>query len=353
MSSKVKPYRVGICGCGSSVDLYKGIHHRHASFKLVSTADLHIERAEKAARQWEGVNAYGNATQMLDREKPDLLIIATPPANHLELALEAASRGIHLLIQKPIACTVAEAEQIIDCCRTNHCGLKVSFARRYYPAFQKAYEQINTLGRNLLLRCTWNSTSGWKDRPNKQWKKSRETRGGVLVDLGSHVIDLARWWMGEAIGCRLAMSIVKGELDNIAEFIMNHDNGSITRGSLSNVAYIGKESYEYIGSDGGLRLECTGGSYPGSWRLTRYRHDAPPKHWSFNSNATPANPGPNPFILEMVDFISQLQKDPDLMDQSSMGYKALVLTSLLYQSSTVKDKMDLDDFSIDKFFELK
>ena len=352
MHSTTKPWRVGVCGCGSSIDLYEGIQHHHESFQFVAAADLHIERAQKAARQWGRDNYYDDVTQMLDQEKPDLLIIATPPDNHLETAVEAAARGVHLLIQKPLACSVAEGEKIIDSCEKNHCGLKVSFARRYYPAFQKAYELINDSGQGLLLRCTWNSTSGWKDRPNKQWKKERKTRGGVLVDLGSHVIDLSRWWMGEPAGCRLAMSVVKGELDNIAEFIVNHKGGGITRGSLSNVAFAENEAYEYIGTGGGLVLERTCGGYPGSWNLTRYRHDAPTEQWSFGASTCPSDPDTNPFILEMVDYISQLQQDRILIDPFDLGYKTLELTSVLYKSSTQRDSMDLDDFSIDGFFKV-
>jgi len=350
MRSKMKPLRVGVCGCGASIDLYKGIQHHHESFQLVSTADLHIERAQKAARLWGGINAYDDVTQMLDHEKLDLLIIATPPDNHLELALEAATKRVHLLIQKPLACSVAEGEKIINSCKSNKCGLKVSYARRYYPAFQKAYELIKSSGRGLLFRCTWYSTSGWKDRPNKQWKKNRKTRGGVLVDLGSHVIDLARWWMGEAIGCRLAMSVVSGELDNIAEFILNHKNRTISQGSLSNVAYTSKESYEYIGSEGGFVLERTGDGYPGAWSLTRLQHGGSAEHWSFGTDDDPSEK--NPFIQEMIDFISELQNDRILIDPLNLGYKTLELTSLLYKSSTDRTEMSLDGFSINDFFKI-
>ncbi len=352
MHSTTKPWRVGICGCGSSIDLYEGIQHNHEAFQLVAAADVHIERAQKAARQWGSVNYYDNVTRMLDHERPDLLIVATPPDNHLETAKEAAARGVHLLIQKPLACSIAEGKKIIDACAQNRCGLKVSFARRYYPAFQKAFELIKALGQGLLIRCTWTSTSGWKDRPNKRWKKDRKTRGGVLVDLGSHVIDLSRWWLGEAAGCRLAMAVVKGELDNIAEFIMNHKNGGITQGSLSNVAFTEKEVYEYIGTEGGLVLERTGSGYPGSWSLTRYRHDALTEQWSFSANTGSSDPETNPFIMEMVEFISQLQQDRILIDPYDLGYKTLELTSVLYKSSTQRDAMNLDGFSIDDFFEV-
>lgn len=234
--------RIALCGCGSSLAMYDGLQVPNDRYKVIAVADIHDDKVQKAGTQLGVKTVYNDPVKMLSIEKPNIVIIATPPATHADLAIEAAKRHINILIQKPLSCTVEEGRKIIDCCHANNVCLKVSFVRRYYPAFIKANKVRKDMGQPLHFRANWCSSSGRKTRTSKQWKEDINTLGGVLVDLGSHVIDLSRWLLGEVTNKYLFMSIVKGDLDNIASFILQHASGATTTCSLSNFDYSNKES---------------------------------------------------------------------------------------------------------------
>jgi predicted dehydrogenase len=105
--------RIAIAGAGMVTR-----HHLIAWGKLprvavVAICARHLENAQKRAQEFAIPNAYADVAEMLDREKPDVLDIATPPDSHAQLALTAADRSIHILCQKPLTPTLPEAERLV------------------------------------------------------------------------------------------------------------------------------------------------------------------------------------------------------------------------------------------------
>jgi predicted dehydrogenase len=324
--------------------MYEGIQLPNTEYQLAAVADIHSERNQTARDKWGITMTYTDPIEMFKNEDLDLVIIATPPSTHMGLALEAAKRHLHVLVQKPLARTVEEGQLMINCCRKNRVGLRVSFVRRYYPAFTKAYGLIEELGQGLLLRTFWYSSSGRKKRESKLWKEDIDTLGGVLVDLGSHVIDIARWWMGEVIDGHLSISVVKGELDNIASFLLRHESGCTTICSLSNADYQSKEIYEYVATSGGFILERKIEGYPGDWLLRVWKSDDSPKEILFEQ------PQENPFLVELSDYIHDLENGQLIIDRWNLGYDTLRMTTLLYQSSIQSGDMRLKEISLKDIF---
>lgn len=344
MVTKSRIWRIGICGCGSSLSMYDGIQLPNAKYQLSAVADIHAERNQKAREKWGITRTYTDPIEMFEKENLNLVVIVTPPASHMELALEAAQRQIHVLVQKPLARTVEEGQLMINCCRENGVGLRVSFVRRYYPPFMKAHSLIEVLGQGLLLRTIWCSSSGRKKRESKLWKEDIDTLGGVLVDIGSHVIDIARWWLGEVIDGHLDISIVKGDLDNIASFLLRHESGCTTICSLSNVDYQSKEIYEYVATSGGFILEKTKEGYPGDWMLRMWKNEDFPREVLFEQ------PQENPFLVELLDFINDLENGQSIIDRWNLGYDTLKMTTALYQSSIQSGDMRLKEISLRDIF---
>lgn len=340
-----KPWRVGLVGCGTSLTLYEGIHSPGQAFQLIAVTDPDPYRLESAVKKWGELHCYPTSREMFEKEKLQLVLIATPPEHHLASILEAVKFGAHILIQKPLARTVREADQIIEACRDHKLALKTSFYRRYTPAFQAARQLVDSLGEGLALRARWCSSSGLKIRKDKVWKDSIRTLGGVLVDLGSHVVDIARWWMGEVADGHLAISIVRGETDNISSFLLKHDRGGSTLGYISNVEYNGSEIYEYVATCGGFTLERETEGYPGSWTLRSWRiGESSQRIESFE------NPERNPFLTEVTDLVLALEQGEISVDAGDLGRRALQITTLLYRSASNKKGSDLEDFSLEDFF---
>jgi predicted dehydrogenase len=343
-----EPWRIGLCGCGSSLTLYDGIQDPGQGFQLAAVADPKNDRRQLAAEKWGVPFTYAKSDEMFEKERLQVVIIATPPATHLDLILKAAEYGIHVLVQKPLTRTLREAREIINACQKHKVGLKVSFFRRYIPAFQEARRLIDALGPGLSLRISWCSSSGLKPRAEKLWKEEIHTLGGVLVDLGSHVVDVALWWMGEVQDGHLAMSIVRGDLDNIACFLLLHAGGGNTVGYLSNVEYDNSEIYEYVAKSGGFLLTRQVEGYPpGIWTLRSW------KVGELNQEVKNFAPVTNPFLDEITDFVSALKRYELSIDEGDPGIRALQTTTLLYRSSSGKKDCELDDFPLEDFFRIK
>src|SRR4051794_19022915 len=106
--------RVAIVGCGGAA----WIGHlpwlwENPHVELVATCALNLEHARRASERWGAPRYYANYGEMLAKEGLDAVVIATPPNTHAEFAIAAAERGLHILLEKPMATSVRECDEII------------------------------------------------------------------------------------------------------------------------------------------------------------------------------------------------------------------------------------------------
>jgi predicted dehydrogenase len=151
-SNDSEPLNLGLCGCGSSLEMYEGVQLPNPNFKLVAIADKIENLREKAKIQWKNINCYSTTAEMFRNENLQLVIVATPPHSHHEIISKAARNGIHILVQNPLCRTLQEAWYLIGLVSEKGIGLKVSFVRRYVPAFAAARKLVDELGKGYLLR---------------------------------------------------------------------------------------------------------------------------------------------------------------------------------------------------------
>src|ERR1051325_3249429 len=126
--------------------------------------------------------------------------ICTPPDSHCDYALASIEGGKHVLVEKPMATSVAECERMIGAATSKGVTLGVAYYRRAYPKMQKIKELI---GSGLLGEVTWVhiASHSWFDPPAsdpKHWRveKSRSGGAGALADIGVHRLDLLDFWLG-------------------------------------------------------------------------------------------------------------------------------------------------------------
>lgn len=202
----MKKFRLGIIGLG-----YIGkIHMQHglklANANVEAVADL-SKRALKNARD-AGVNkAFSNYEQLLKDPEIDAVIIALPTHLHLQCVRRAAEERKHIFLEKPIARNIQEAREIILAAQRNSVKLMIGYPGRFDPVFRNLKEKITsrTLG-DVEIAYATNVSSGpffhrmqdYAPTPVPEWWFNKElTGGGALVDLGSHMINLLRWYFGE------------------------------------------------------------------------------------------------------------------------------------------------------------
>jgi len=150
-----------------------------------------LSEAERFAAAWGAKRAYADYRDLARDEGIDAVIVATPNSSHLEIALEAAENGKHLLVEKPLGRTVEEAGRIVSAARRWGVNLMVGHSFRYHPMTTATIKYVGELGRVFLASmCKRQSTA-------TGWRLDRGEFGGVIMDVGVHLFDLIEFILKE------------------------------------------------------------------------------------------------------------------------------------------------------------
>jgi myo-inositol 2-dehydrogenase/D-chiro-inositol 1-dehydrogenase/scyllo-inositol 2-dehydrogenase (NAD+) len=148
---------------------------------------------EQTAEKFGIEGCFTFLEQALDRERFEAVVITTPTFTHAELAVTAAQHGKHILLEKPMALTLEECDQIIHTARENNILLQMGFMRRFDPEFVAAAERIQAgeIGQPMMIKSL---THGPGLPP--AWARDLKTSNGNLAEVNSHDWDTLRWLMG-------------------------------------------------------------------------------------------------------------------------------------------------------------
>jgi predicted dehydrogenase len=187
-----KKLKVAIAGAGliAQKKHLPAFRKARARAEVVAIADLNRELAAKVATQFGIPRTYSDPTEMLEKERPDLLDICTPPRTHAVLAREGARHGCHLLIEKPMALTVSECDEIIQACRQAGTQVCVAHSDLFYPPVIKARQLVanGAVGRVLGMRILLSTPAWYMTAVRDHW--AHRLPGGVIGETGPHVAYL-------------------------------------------------------------------------------------------------------------------------------------------------------------------
>jgi predicted dehydrogenase len=262
--------RVAIIGCGL-------IGQKRARVlgdcPLVAVADTNHARAQQLSSQYAGCVAEPRWQDVVARTDVDLVMIATTNDALTPIALAAVQAGKHVLIEKPAARFANELEPLVAAARTAGVVAKVGFNHRFHPALSKAKQMISdgAIGPLMFIRARYGH--GGRIGYDREWRADPAIAGGgEMLDQGVHLIDLARWYLGE-------FSYVSGHVATFFWDMPVEDNGfALLRTPTGQVAWLHASctewkntfSFEMYGRDGKLQIDGLGGSY-GVERLAYYR----------------------------------------------------------------------------------
>ena len=190
-----------------------------------SAIRIRPERAQAQERYGARV-ALADYRDLLARDDIDAVSICTPPASHAEIALAAAERGKHVLLEKPMARSLAECEEMARAVRRNHVRFMLGHEKRFSMACRKIRELIErgAIGQVFYLMVHWGASvklaperlipEGYRESYLWRWK-DESVGGGILQDHLPHYVDLWRWWTGSEVEtvCAEAQSIARDYLD--------------------------------------------------------------------------------------------------------------------------------------------
>jgi len=186
------PLRIGFVGIGWIAGTHMDALSQLEDAQPVAFCDLDSARAERAAARFGG-RAYTDWRTMLDAEPLDALYICLPPHGHDGVEIEAAQRGIHLFIEKPVARDLDYARGAEDAIQRAGVMSMVGYHFRYYGAIERAKERLQGLP-VLMVKGAWDG-----GMPGVPWWRQHALSGGQLVEQTTHIFDLARYLVGEVV----------------------------------------------------------------------------------------------------------------------------------------------------------
>ena len=241
--------------------------------KLVACADVILERANLLAKTTPGATATPDWRTILERSDVDVVIVSTSNNMLTQVTLAALQAGKHVLVEKPGARSSHEIEPLIEATKRSGIRVRVGFNHRYHPAFRKARElfEAGVFGEMMFVRGRYGH--GGRLGYEKEWRANPAlSGGGELIDQGVHLIDLARWFLGD-------FSDVKGFAHTYFWQMPVEDNAfMLLKTPQNHTAFLHVSctewknlfSFEIYGRHAKLHIEGLGGSY-GTERLTYYK----------------------------------------------------------------------------------
>lgn len=196
-----EPFGVAVFGCGGVSNGHFSAYAANPRARLVAAVDVRPELAAAAAAKWGAARWYGSVEAALADPEVQVADLCLPHHLHAPVAIQAASAGKHVFVEKPIANTLEEADAMIAACRERGVTLMVDQTKRYQNRHRKIKELLDAgyVGEPLLVKAAYlqDITDAWRrmDPARRQgyWKHD-----GVLSGIGIHVLDLLRWLIGEA-----------------------------------------------------------------------------------------------------------------------------------------------------------
>jgi predicted dehydrogenase len=225
----MKRVRVLVVGVGNMGLSHARAYAANEGFEIVGLCSRGIDTRSDLKEEFPGVALYNDYAEALAETRPDAVSINTWPDTHAAYARMALNAGCHLFIEKPLASTVSEAQDILALAKTLNRKIVIGYILRVHPSWIKFVEIGQTLGKPLVMRMNLNQQSS-----GAQWDVHKHLMNSIspLVDCGVHYVDVmcqvtnAKPTRVHAIGVRLSNDI-DASMYNYGQLQVSFDDGSV------------------------------------------------------------------------------------------------------------------------------
>jgi glucose-fructose oxidoreductase len=219
------------------------------------------EKAEKWKKQYnipdKNIYSYQTFDQIANNPDIDVIYVVLPPSMHEEYVVRAAKMGKHVWVEKPMAVTAKECQNMIDACAKNKVSLAVGYRLHHEPNTQEYVKGLRDgkIGKILMVSCA----AGYYDARTTHWKQKKEMGGGVMYDMGVYVLQGARLATGEepiAVTAQQFTSrpdVYKNGLDETSMAQLIFPSGA--RAAVQTSYGMNMNFLDVTGSKGSLRME--------------------------------------------------------------------------------------------------
>ncbi len=301
--------------------------------RLVACHDLDPAPAESlAARHGAAVEKSWEAC--VKRSDVEVVVVATTNDALARISATAAEAGKNVLVEKPGGRSVGEIDGVIDAAKRGGALVRVGFNHRYHPALLKAREIVDSGALGPLMFVRGRYGHGGRVGYDREWRANPELAGGgELIDQGVHLIDLARWFLGDFIEVEGFAHTFFWDMpvDDNAFLLLRTKEQRVAFLHVSCTEWKNLFSMEIYGQVGKLQIDGLGGSY-GIERLTHYRmlpEMGPPETtaWEFPR-------GDESWKLEFLEFLEDIERGRTPSAGLAEARAALDVVKTIYEVSS-------------------
>jgi predicted dehydrogenase len=324
--------RVGIIGCGLI-----GARRAKVAFdsgdKVVVVADIVGDRAAATASS-TGCSWTASWSEVVSRDDLDVIVVSTSNDQLAEASIAALESGKHVLCEKPLGRNAQEAAAIVAAAASSGKLLKVGFNHRHHPAIAAGHELVDqrAIGNVFAIRALYGH--GGRVGYEREWRTDpARSGGGELLDQGVHIVDLARWFIGEIAQAQGFIGTYHWPIEPVEDnafALLRSSGGGIVSFHTSWTQWKNAFRFEVLGTGGYLRIDGLGGSY-GTERLTvarRNEDSSPPME------ETTSFEGPDQsWQSEWHEFSTAIAQNRQPLGNGNDGLAAARILDAIYASA--------------------
>ncbi len=270
--------RVALLGCGRISRNHLEAIAKVAELELVAVADIDVARATEAGAAY-GVPGFSSLEEMLAKVPSDLVAICTPSGLHPQHGIFAAKAGRHVLTEKPMAISLAAADDLVAACDAAGVHLFVVKQNRLNPSIQLLKRAVDKgrFGRIYMANTTvrWARPQEYYDQ--ESWRGTWEFDGGAMMNQASHYVDLMQWLVGpvESVMAKTATQARRIEAEDSGVAVLKFRSGALGVIEVNVLTYPRnlEGSITILGEKGSVKVGGTAVNRVEHWQFESYDDD--------------------------------------------------------------------------------
>ena len=288
---------IALIGCGQIANAHLKAVSQLESATLIATMDVVEARAVAAQSEFNARRSYTNLTAALADPEVDAVVLALPHHLHKPIAIQAANAKKHILVEKPMALNLAEAEAMCEAAEQNDVRLLVGQSTRFVPAVSEAKRRVEAGEIGEVYHCVYHRHF-FIERLSTEWRYSDAQCGGLYLPLfGSHDVDAMLWWLNREPTTVYSALQARNTVSEVAEsdgvVVMTFSDGALATLSFSTTSREDHYRATLIGSQGTIALS----------------HNT----LSVNGEAVTVEARGNQFLAQMREFVEAVQSPSDTL----------------------------------------
>ena len=270
--------RVALVGCGRISKNHFDAIAKIEDLVLVAVADIDLPRAQEAGAQY-GVPSFASLDEMLSAVPSELVVICTPSGLHPQHGMTAARAGRHVLTEKPMAISLAAADELVQACDAANVHLFVVKQNRLNPPIQLLKRAVDKgrFGRIFMANTTVRWTRPQEYYDAEPWRGTWEFDGGAIMNQASHYVDLMQWLVGpvESVMAKTATQARRIEAEDSGVAVLKFRSGALGVIEVSVLTYPKnlEGSITILGERGSVKIGGTAVNRVEHWLFDSYDDD--------------------------------------------------------------------------------